>query len=428
VWKAVFCHPAGAGTLIVHATIHAMSGIPSSQPPRAAPSAPNPPRTVTRRSVNAALVGIPGGRRMLSTPALVLDLPALERNLATMADWARARGVALRPHAKTHKCTEIARRQVQLGALGVCCATIAEAEAMVLAGIPGVTVTSPLTTVAKLKRLAALKPHARDLSVVIESPENLARLREVCAPVPGPAIGLLVDLDIGHGRTGVADRDAAVALARLADSTPGFAWRGVQAYAGHLQHLDRSDERRSRSAAALGVLREVIAALDAAGLRPQVVSGAGTGTAWADGDLDLFTELQVGSYAVMDVEYGQLEWPAGGCPFEYALFVATSVVSTQQAGGVVFDGGHKAFATDGPLPMLAAGLRDPALAALPVQRRGDEHIEVGATADRLGVVEGDVVEFVVPHCDPTVNLYDFFCVVSGDALVDVWPIEGRGHG
>jgi 3-hydroxy-D-aspartate aldolase len=428
VWKPVFCHPAGTGTVWPHATIRRMSATPTSQPPRAASATSNPPRTVTRRSVNAALVGVPGGRRLLSTPALVLELPALERNLDAMAAWARSRGVALRPHAKTHKSTEIARRQLQRGATGVCCATIAEAEAMVLAGIPGVVVTSPLTTRAKLRRLAALKPHARDLMVVIESPENLALLREVCAPVPGPAIGLLVDLDIGHGRTGIADRDAAIALARLAEATAGFDWRGVQAYAGHLQHLDRSDERRERSAAALAVLRETVAALHAAGLPPQVVSGAGTGTAWADTDLGVFTELQVGSYAVMDVEYARLEWPAPGCPFEHALFVATAVVSTQQSGGVVFDGGHKAFATDGPLPMLAAGLHDPSLAALEVRRRGDEHLEVGASAQRLGVVEGDLVEFVVPHCDPTINLYDFYCVASGDELVDVWPIEGRGHG
>jgi len=385
-------------------------------------------RSVTRRSVNAALVGVAGSRRLLSTPALVLDLPALERNLDEMARWAAARGIGLRPHAKTHKSVEIARRQLGRGALGVCCATIAEAEAMVLAGIPGVTITSPLTTVAKLRRLAALKPHARELMVVIESATNLALLREVCGPAPGPAIGLLIDLDIGHHRTGVADRSAAVALARAAASTPGFAWRGVQAYAGHLQHLDSSEERKRQSSAALDGLAATVAAMREAGLAPQIVSGAGTGTAWADVDLGVFTELQVGSYAVMDVDYARLQWPGGRCPFEHALFVATAVVTVGQPGGVVVDGGHKAFATDGPLPMMAAALGDPALAALPVSRRGDEHLEVGAPAARLGLAEGDLVEFVVPHCDPTINLYDFYCVVRGEDLVDVWPIEGRGHG
>jgi D-serine deaminase-like pyridoxal phosphate-dependent protein len=385
-------------------------------------------RTVTRRSANASLIGMPGGRRALSTPALVLELPVLERNLDTMADWARQRGIALRPHAKTHKSVGIARRQVERGALGVCCATIAEAEAMVLAGIPGVTITSALTTVAKLRRLAALKPHARDLTVVVESPAGLALLREVCGPAPGPPIGLLVDLDIGHHRTGVPGRQAAIALARLAASAHGFAWRGVQAYAGHLQHIEDAAQRRGRSAEALAGLAATVEALIAAGLRPQIVSGAGTGTAWADAGLGVFTELQVGSYAVMDVDYGGLQWPDGGCPFGYALFVATAVVSIAQPESVIVDGGHKAFATDGPMPKLAAALRDPALAAVPLRRRGDEHLEIGTSAAALGVREGDLVEFVVPHCDPTINLYDFVCVVDGDALLDVWPIEGRGHG
>jgi 3-hydroxy-D-aspartate aldolase len=385
-------------------------------------------RTITRRSANATLVGSPGARGSLSTPALVLELPTLERNLDTMAAWARERRIGLRPHAKTHKSTEIARRQIERGALGVCCATIAEAEAMVLAGIPGVTVTSPLTTAAKLRRLAALKPHARDLTVAIESPVGLALLREVCGPAPGPPIGLLVDLDIGHHRTGTPDRQAAVSLARLAAATPGFAWRGVQAYAGHLQHVEDAVERRRRSADALSGLAATVEALAAAGLAPQIVSGAGTGTAWTDAELGVFTELQVGSYAVMDVDYGRLQWPDGGCPFEYALFVATSVVSVAQPRAVVVDGGHKAFATDGPMPKLAAALRDPALDALALRRRGDEHLEIGAAAASLGLREGDLVEFVVPHCDPTINLYDFYCVVDGHELVDVWPIDARGHG
>jgi 3-hydroxy-D-aspartate aldolase len=390
----------------------------------------SPPRlrTVTRRSANAALIGVAGSRQCLSTPALVLELPSLERNLDVMAEWARGRGIALRPHAKTHKSIEIARRQIDRGALGVCCATIAEAEAMVRAGIAGVTITAPLTTLAKLRRLAALKPHARELTVVIESSTALALLQEVCGPAPGPPLGLLVDLDIGHDRTGVTDGRAAVALCGEAARCAGFRWHGVQAYAGHLQHIEDAADRKQRSADALSRLAATLDALATAGLAPQVVSGAGTGTAWWDAELDLFTELQVGSYAVMDVDYAGLQWPDGGCPFGHALFVSTSVVSIRDSGVVIVDGGHKAFATDGPMPVLAAGLADPARAALPLRRRGDEHLEIGATAASLGLREGDAVEFVVPHCDPTINLYDFYCVVDGDRLVDVWPIEARGHG
>lgn len=389
---------------------------------------PHDPVSVTRRSANASLIGVPGARRKLSTPALVLDRPALLRNLDTMAAWARRHEVALRPHAKTHKSTRIAALQIERGALGVCCATIGEAEAMVRAGVAGVLITSPLTTEAKLRRLAALKPHARDLAVVIESQANLALLERICGPAPGSPLGLVVDLNIGHGRAGIAGVEEALGLAARAHQTPGFVWQGVQAYAGHLQHLEGDEARRSTSSQALVHLARIVEALRAAGLPPARVTGAGTGTAWADADLRLFTELQVGSYAVMDLEYGDLRWPQGGCPYEYALFVAAAVTSIQQPDGVIVDAGHKAFATDGPLPRLADRADRPAVAGLGYRRRGDEHLQIQTTAAALGVSEGHLLEFVVPHCDPTINLHDFYCVVEGEELVDVWPVDARGHG
>ncbi|HVL56719.1 MAG TPA: DSD1 family PLP-dependent enzyme [Burkholderiaceae bacterium] len=386
------------------------------------------PLQVIRRSANAALIGRDDARLLLSTPALLLDEPAFERNLDRMAQWARERGIALRPHAKTHKCAQIARRQIARGAIGVSCATIAEAEAMIDAGIPGVLVTSPLTTPAKLARLAALRSRASDLLVVVESERNLDLLRERLAAVDGPDIGVLVDVDVGTHRTGITDPQQVVRLAqRIADS-PGLTFRGVQGYGGHLQHIGPLESRRMRSFQALEPLRAALQALRSAGIVPQIISGAGTGTAWLDADLQLFTEVQPGSYAVMDLEYALLQWPGGRCPFEHALFVATAVVSASQCDRVVVDAGLKGFATDGPMPRLAASLSDPTLGEVELRRMGDEHMAICAPADALDLAEGDAVEFIVPHCDPTINLYDFIHVFRGQRLVDIWPIDARGHG
>jgi 3-hydroxy-D-aspartate aldolase len=371
---------------------------------------------------NAGLLGRPGGRAALDTPALVIDRSALDRNIAAMAAHARATGVALRPHVKTHKSVAIARRQIAAGALGVSCVTLGEAEVMVRAGIAGVHITSPPVTAAKIARLAALAcaPH-QGLSVVVDHAANVAALSAALHGAPSP-LPVLVDVDAGQGRTGCTF-DAAPTLARAVQAAPGLRFAGIQAYAGHLQHVPSRAERRERSLRLADRLRHLLQELARNGLASSVVTGGGTGTFDLDPEARVFTELQVGSYVFMDVEYVRaLADGRNAPPFETSLFVATAVVSVNQPAYVVTDAGLKSFATDGPTP-------EPARGAPPGSRYeffGDEHGKLFVPPGAPRPALGSVIECVTPHCDPTVNLHDVFHVVDGDTLVELWPVDARG--
>jgi D-serine deaminase-like pyridoxal phosphate-dependent protein len=260
------------------------------------------------------------------------------------------------------------------------------------------------------------------LSVVVDHPDNLAALGRA-ARRAGKPLDVLVDFSAGHGRTGCADEAALVALARAAVATDGIVLRGIQSYSGNLQHIPSRDERRSRALAQLDRLRGMIARLRDAGIAVPIVSGAGTGTFDLDPAAHIFTELQVGSYVFMDVDYLRaLKDGRNTPPFETALFVATSVVSVNAPGYVTTDGGLKCFATDGPEPDVARG-------GPPGSRYeffGDEHGKLVLAAGAPRPPLGTMIECVTPHCDPTVNLHDFYHVVSGDTLVDIWPVDARG--
>ena len=378
---------------------------------------------MTTLGANERLIGKPGSRALLDTPALLIDRHALERNIVAMAMHARAVGVNLRPHAKTHKSARIADMQVAAGALGICCATLGEAEVMVEAGLPGVHITSPQVTEAKIARLVALHAQPHDgLSVVVDHPDNLAALGRA-ARRAGKPLDVLVDFSAGHGRTGCADEAALDALVRAASAADGIVFRGIQSYSGNLQHIPVRAERRAKALAQLERLRGMVARLRDAGIEVPIVTGAGTGTFDLDPEASVFTELQVGSYVFMDVDYLRaLKDGRNAPPFDTALFVATAVVSGNAPGYVTTDAGLKCFATDGPTPHVAQG-------APPGSRYeffGDEHGKLilvpGAPRPPLGTV----IECVTPHCDPTVNLHDYYHVVSGDTLVDIWPVDARG--
>ncbi|HUZ75510.1 MAG TPA: DSD1 family PLP-dependent enzyme [Stellaceae bacterium] len=373
---------------------------------------------------NARLIGVPGGRARLDTPALLIDLDALERNIAAMAAHARAAGIALRPHAKTHKSVAIARRQVEAGAYGICCATLGEAEVMAAAGIPGLHITSPLVTEPKIERLVALNsaPHG-GLSVVVDHPENLAALDQA-ARAAGHGLDVLVDVEAGQGRTGVADEAALRSLVQAARGAAGLRFRGIQSYSGQLQHVAARAERRSRTLAQDRALAAMLARLRGDGIEVPIVTGGGTGTFDLDPEARVYTELQVGSYVFMDVDYQRaLADGRNAPPFETALFVATAVVSVNAPDHVTTDAGLKCFATDGPAPVPASG-------APPGSRYaffGDEHGKLTPPQGTARPALGARLECVTPHCDPTVNLYDVYHVVRGDTLVDIWPVDARGR-
>ncbi|MBX6320353.1 MAG: DSD1 family PLP-dependent enzyme [Rhodospirillaceae bacterium] len=370
---------------------------------------------------NAHLVGR-AALAGLATPALLLDRAPFERNLARMAEAARRSGRALRPHVKAHKSTRIARRQLEAGAVGLCCATLREIDVMAAAGLPGLLLTTPPVGEASIERLRQAQAVSPDLAVVVDSEAGLAALAE--AFTPERPLGVLVDVDVGQGRTGAVGPEQVVRLAQAAAGSPSLRYRGIQAYYGHLQHVQGYAERRSRAAEQWARLTQVVDALRAAGLAPEIVTGGGTGTHHLDLAEGPFTEVQPGSYLFMDKQYGAVEIaPEEAQPFAVALTVAARVVSVNQPGLAVIDAGLKAMATDAGAPLVAAGAPEGAT----YQFMGDEHGGIRVAAPASPPALGAVVRLTAPHCDPTVNLHDRFHVMDGDRLVDIWPIDARGY-
>lgn len=359
----------------------------------------------------------------LPAPALVLDLAAMEANIATMAARAAAAGIRLRPHAKAHKCPEIARRLVAAGAAGASCAVLAEAEAMAAAGIGGLLVTSPVVGAAAADRVHRLLLRGADLAVVADDPATLPPLA-AAARAAGRSLPVLVEVDVGQARTGVGGPDEAVALARAIAACEGLHYAGVQGYWGHLQQVMPFAERRARVAAQAARLAEVIAALHAADLPATLVTGGGTGTAMIDLDMRLLTEIQPGSYLFLDSAYGAVTLDGGevpGAPFRPTLFVSAQVVSAQRPGRAIVNAGLKAFAADSgrPLPVLGAP------PGATYRFMGDEHGAVDFDPAQGTLRTGDRVEFLTSHCDPTVNLHSVFHVRVEGRIQDIWPITAR---
>lgn len=367
------------------------------------------------------LIGQQGSRRALNTPVLVLDQDILARNVATMAAFARMHGVALRPHAKTHKSAHIARLQMEAGAAGVCCAKLGEAEALSAEGIGSILITSPVVTPQAIARLVALHNRCADLRVVADHPANVEALSAALA-APTRPLTVLVDIDPGIRRTGVSSPDAALALARRVMDLPALSFGGVQMYCGAQQHIENFADRRAAIEERTTYLRAVLELLGGAGIDCPVVTGGGTGTHRIDAALGVYTELQVGSYVFMDRQYNDCDLTgAGDMPFETALFIDARIVSANAPGMATIDAGFKAMSTDGGPPAIRCGAPDGASFIF----MGDEHGAIVARGHTFRL--GDPITLATPHCDPTVNLYDAYHVVRGDTLVDIWPVTARGR-
>jgi D-serine deaminase-like pyridoxal phosphate-dependent protein len=372
--------------------------------------------------MSRSLVPDPLGRDQIPTPALLLDLDRFERNIAAMAAHVRAAGKQIRPHSKTHKCPEIAKRQIAAGAVGVACAKLGEAEVMAAAGIRGLLVTTEIVGEEKLGRFARLLERGADVMVVVDHPDNLADLSALAARV-GRVLDVLVDVDVGGNRTGCRDVKSAVTLAgRVADAR-SLRFRGLQGYAGHCAHVAGWAARRDASKRALQPLMEARAEIEGRGQPVEIVTGGSTGTHDIDFDLGM-TELQSGSYCVMDLEYLRIGGRRGDrlTEFEMALTVLTTVVSVPSADLAIVDGGLKAFSTDRPFPPE------------PVERPGVEYGFAGDEHGRLflkdparGVRLSERVELFPPHCDPTINLYDRIYAMRGDRVEAIWDVAARGR-
>lgn len=368
------------------------------------------------------LLNRPGSRLEITTPALVLDLDALEANLAAMTAWARSQDIALRPHAKTHKCAAIGRLQMGEGALGLCCAKLSEAEALAAAGLDRFLLTSPVVGARRIERLMKLAGDCAEVMVVADDADNLRAL-DAAAAAAGTSLAVLIDVDVGQERTGVRDADSALALAEIVAGSEALTLKGVQGYAGHVQHIVGFEERARATAQSLGMLAAVRDRLEAAGHACPIVSGGGTGTHALDPAAGVLNELQVGSYIVSDVEYDAVDLTGDGTKrFRDGLFVYARVVSAQRDGFVTIDAGSKVLSMDGPAPAVAFG----APAGTTYSCSGDEFGELALPAGSPTLKPGDLVGLVVPHCDPTINFFDWYHCVRGDELVDFWAIEARG--
>lgn len=363
-------------------------------------------------------LGRPGSRRLLATPALVCDVDLLEANLAKLASRAAAAGVDLRPHAKTHKSAFVTRRQVAHGAIGISCASLSEAAAIV-ARVEhlSVLVTSPVVGAGAARRAAELAARC-DLLVAVDHPDGVDELGTA-----GCTVGVVCDVDVGLGRTGVTSPAGARAVVDRIAGHPGLRFAGVQAYAGQNQHLADRSERTRATAEANGRLRAVVEALEADGHRVVLRTGGGTGTSGPDLAAGVLTELQAGSYVFMDREYRDALGDDDADPdagFAQSLTIATTVVSDNQPGFVTVDAGLKSMATDAGTPTVV-GAGD----GVGYHFFGDEHglvTQGPATPFR----RGDRLDLVPPHCDPTVDRYDVVWLVRGDTVVGVADIDARG--
>jgi D-serine deaminase-like pyridoxal phosphate-dependent protein len=354
----------------------------------------------------------------VDTPALIVELDALEHNVAAMAAAVEGRGVRLRPHAKSHKCPHIARRQIAAGAVGVCCQKVGEAEAFVAAGVTDVLITNEIVGGPKLARLASLARSA-SLGVLVDDRVNVGALAAAMRAA-GASIDVLVEVDVGAHRCGVLPGAPALELARAIAGESALRFAGLHAYQGAAQHLRRPAERRAAIARAAELAFETKALIEQAGIECGTVTGAGTGTFTLERDSGIYTELQPGSYVFMDADYGRNERADGEICFEQSLFVWTTVMSTPAPDRAIVDAGLKAFAVDSGMPLVAHA------PGLELAKASDEHgvvrIAPGATGPRLG----ERLKLVPGHCDPTVNLYDWIVAVRNDRVEALWPVAARG--
>lgn len=386
------------------------------------PAAPTPP-------VPPPFDLLPDGRRAiglsphdLPTPALVLDLDAFEANVARLSRHARDSRIALRPHAKTHKCVEIARRQLAAGALGVCVATIREAEAMAAAGIGGLLITSEMVGPDKIRRLLRVTARQPDTMSVVDHAAHADQLSEAAAAAR-LRLNILLDVDPGSRRTGVQPGEPAMKLARHVARLPHLQLRGIHCYSGASAHVTGFEARRAHSEKAMAPAIATWHELRREGLPLEILSGGSTGTYNIDPAFGAMTELQAGSYVFMDVDYRRIGGRTGALydDFGAALTVIATVISKPEPQRATIDAGLKAFATD---KRFGPELRSPAGVAF--SWGGDEHgiLDLKNAARDLAV--GERLEFIVPHCDPTVNLYDRLFCRRGERIEAVWPIA-RGY-
>ncbi|MEZ5887766.1 MAG: DSD1 family PLP-dependent enzyme [Paracoccaceae bacterium] len=358
----------------------------------------------------------------IQTPCLVLDLDALERNIRKMGDYAKAHGMRHRVHGKMHKSVDVAKLQERLGgAVGVCCQKVSEAEVFARGGIKDVLVSNQVRDPLKIDRLARLPKTGARIIVCVDDIANVTDLSAAAAK-HGTGLEVLIEIDCGAGRCGVTTTEEVVRIAKAIDAAPNLTFTGIQAYQGAMQHMDRYEDRKAKLDVAIAMVSDAVQALRSVGLAPELVSGGGTGSYYFESNSGVYNELQCGSYAFMDADYGRIldkdghridqgEW-------ENAFFILTQVMSHAKADRAICDAGLKAQSVDSGLPVIF-GRTD-----VKYIKCSDEH---GVIEDPNGVLKvGEKLRLVPGHCDPTANVHDWYVGVRGGKVECVWPVSARG--
>ncbi len=359
----------------------------------------------------------------LDTPCLVIDKDKLLYNLRFMQEHGLKHQVAIRPHSKTHKCSRLAQLQMDFGAIGICTAKISEAKALISAGLNNILITSPVVTPTKIKHLIECIQHRPETLCVVDNLDNLADLNAAGLSA-GVTVNVLLDINAGIGRTGVAFEDA-IAFAQTIMQYTNISLKGLQCYAGNLQHIHAFDERRDTSLKIMEKASVLRRACETLNLPCAILSGSGTGTYDIDVHTSAITEIQPGSYVVMDVEYANIiaSNQQAFRTFKPAMTLLTTVISSNHKAHVTVDAGTKAIYFDPqtkPQIISHTGLN------YDWAGFGDEHGKVSSNTMAQLPSNGSVLELIVPHCDPTINLYNEFFIIQNEKVIDVWTIDLRG--
>lgn len=353
------------------------------------------------------------GKQDIDTPALVIELPAMEQNIAKMADFARSQGISLRPYIKTHKSTILARKQMAAGAIGIGCATIEEAEVMAAAGISDILIGNQVVGSVKMARLTRL---AQDTGIIV-AVDDYQNVNELSAAAQAAAVRVrvLVEVDVGAHRCGVQPGDDALRLARHVDTAASLEFCGFMGYESHLQLIAEPDERAAQVEKEVGLLVNTAKMAKSAGMRVEIVSAAGTLTYKETGKLPGITEIQPGTYIFMDSRYY-----ARQTDFRCALTVLATVISHPVDNYLVVDAGSKALSQDGGMPEV----KD--LPGAKLMRMWEEHGKIELAEPVPGLKVGDKIEIFPSHVCTTVNLYGKFFAVRNDRVEATWEILTRG--
>ena len=383
----------------------------------------NAPINIAKLEVGYDVPAIPGMREAdIQTPCLILDLDALERNIRKMGDYAKDMGMRHRVHGKMHKSVDVALLQEKLGgSCGVCCQKVSEAEVFARGGIKDILVSNQVRDATKIDRLARIPKLGARTIVCVDDEANVADL-SAAAVKHGTQLECLVEIDCGAGRCGVNTTAAVIDIAKAIAAAPNLKFSGLQAYQGAMQHIDKYEDRKAKIEVAVAMVADAVKALKALGINCEIVGGGGTGSYYFESASGVYNELQCGSYAFMDADYGRILDKQGNRidhgEWENALFILTSVMSHTKADKAIVDAGLKVQSVDSGLPVVFGRTE------VKYVKCSDEH---GVVEDSKGMLKvGDKLKLIPGHCDPTCNVHDWYVGVRNGKVEKLWPVSARG--